>query len=74
MIANWFQVEIRSRTKLLQFHQDHRPAYWGTWSKTSRQVTGRRPLGKDTSGALNYDYDSEGTRRYDTRIMLLSSL
>ena len=46
--------------KLLQFHQDHRPPYWGTWSKTSREVTGRRPLGRDVRGLLNYDYDSEG--------------
>lgn len=46
--------------KLLQFHQDHRPPYWGTWSKSSKQVTGRRPLGRDTKGILNYDYDSEG--------------
>ncbi|CAN0105810.1 unnamed protein product, partial [Hapterophycus canaliculatus] len=45
--------------KLLQFHQDHRPPYWGTWSKASKQVTGRRPLGRDTKGLLNYDYDSE---------------
>ncbi|CAM9343973.1 unnamed protein product [Ectocarpus fasciculatus] len=53
------QVEVRNRMKLLQFHQDHRPAYWGTWSKNSTQVTGRRPLGRDTKGTLNYDYDSE---------------
>ncbi|CAN0211560.1 unnamed protein product, partial [Laminaria digitata] len=54
------QVEVRNRMKLLQFHQDHRPPYWGTWSKTSREVTGRRPLGRDVRGLLNYDYDSEG--------------
>ncbi|CAM9632897.1 unnamed protein product, partial [Ectocarpus sp. 13 AM-2016] len=53
------QVEVRNRMKLLQFHQDHRPPYWGTWSKSSSQVTGRRPLGRDTKGTLNYDYDSE---------------
>lgn len=46
--------------KLLQFHQDYRPPYWGTWSKTSREVTGRRPLGRDSKGLVNYDYDSEG--------------
>ncbi|CAN0205887.1 unnamed protein product, partial [Ectocarpus sp. 8 AP-2014] len=53
------QVEVRNRMKLLQFHQDHRPPYWGTWSKSSSQVTGRRPLGRHTKGTLNYDYDSE---------------
>lgn len=55
------QVEVCNRMKLLRFHQDHRPPYWGTWSKVSRQVTGRRPLGRDSNGLLNYDYDSEGT-------------
>lgn len=54
------QVEVRNRMKLLQFHQDHRPPYWGTWSKTSKEVTGRRPLGRDSRGILNYEYDSEG--------------
>lgn len=49
-----------NRMKLLQFHQDYRPPYWGTWSKTSREVTGRRPLGRDSKGLVNYDYDSEG--------------
>lgn len=51
---------MRNRMKLLQFHQDYRPPYWGTWSKTSREVTGRRPLGRDSKGLVNYDYDSEG--------------
>lgn len=54
------QVEVPNRMKLLQFHQDHRPPFWGTWSKSSRQVSGRRPFCRDRCGLLNYDYDSEG--------------
>ncbi|KAJ3354368.1 hypothetical protein GGF32_002576 [Allomyces javanicus] len=44
--------------KLLKFHEDRRPAYWGTWSKTSSVITGRRPLARDTA-VLDYEYDSE---------------
>ncbi|KNE66748.1 hypothetical protein AMAG_11245 [Allomyces macrogynus ATCC 38327] len=44
--------------KLLKFHEDRRPAYWGTWSKTSALITGRRPLARDTA-VLDYEYDSE---------------
>ena len=36
--------------KLLMFHENRRPAYWGTWSKQCRDVTGRRPLGKAQVG------------------------
>ena len=35
-----------SRAKLLQFHDNQRPAYWGTWTKKQNVVTGRRPLGR----------------------------
>ncbi|KAH9813806.1 chromatin assembly factor 1 subunit A-domain-containing protein [Melampsora americana] len=44
--------------KHLQFHEDVRPGYIGTWSKTSRLVKPRKPFGKD-SCLLDYDYDSE---------------
>lgn len=57
--------------KLLQFHQDYRPPYWGTWSKTSKDVTGRRPLGRDSQGLLNYDCDSEGGFHLDTKSLIL---
>ena len=46
------------RPKLLQFRENYRPAYWGTWRKRSRLVTGRRPLGKDPA-YLDYDVDSD---------------
>ncbi len=39
---------FRNKMKMLQFHEDMRPPYWGTWTKQSRVITGRRPLSKDT--------------------------
>ncbi|KAJ3257537.1 hypothetical protein HK103_004446 [Boothiomyces macroporosus] len=43
--------------KLLKFHTDLRPAYFGTWSKKSKSVNGKKPFGKDE--ALDYEVDSE---------------
>lgn len=43
--------------KLLQFAEDHRPAYYGTRRGQSRTVRGRKPFAKDI--AVDYDYDSE---------------
>ena len=51
-------ILVSNKYKFLGFHEDHRPPYHGTWSKSSSLVTGRRPLGKDTE-YLNYDVDSE---------------
>lgn len=33
--------------KLLQFHENYRPAYWGTWSKKSSHISPRCPLRQD---------------------------
>uniref|UniRef100_A0A8C2X5P9 Chromatin assembly factor 1, subunit A (p150) n=1 Tax=Cyclopterus lumpus TaxID=8103 RepID=A0A8C2X5P9_CYCLU len=33
--------------KLLQFHANYRPAYWGTWSKKSSHISPRCPLKRD---------------------------
>lgn len=43
--------------KLFQFDENHRPAYYGTWSRRSAAVNGRRPFGRDKS--LDYEYDSD---------------
>jgi hypothetical protein len=51
-------VQVRNKYKFLSFHEDIRPAYYGTWSKTSRVITGRNPFAKDTA-FLDYDVDSE---------------
>eukprot|EP01132_Coremiostelium_polycephalum_P011724 gene11724-14349_t len=43
--------------KLLKFHDDSRPAYYGTYSKKSKLINGRRPFRQDTE-VLDYNYDS----------------
>lgn len=35
------------RAKLLQFHENRRPPYWGTWRKKSKFVRPRAPLNQD---------------------------
>uniref|UniRef100_A0A3B4WSH6 Chromatin assembly factor 1, subunit A (p150) n=1 Tax=Seriola lalandi dorsalis TaxID=1841481 RepID=A0A3B4WSH6_SERLL len=44
--------------KLLQFHENYRPAYWGTWSKKSSHVSPRCPLRQDKD-LLDYEVDSD---------------
>lgn len=51
-------VRLVLRMKLLQFTENVRPAYYGTFTKRSQTVTGRRPFAKDES-KLEYDIDSE---------------
>merc|ERR1712173_394349 len=46
------------KAKLLQFHENQRPAYWGTWTKKTSSVSGRRPFGKDEE-VFEDDYDSD---------------
>ncbi|KAI9242487.1 MAG: chromatin assembly factor 1 subunit A-domain-containing protein [Podila humilis] len=46
------------RMRLFQFAENYRPAYYGTWSKRSKHINGRRFLGKDTH-LIEYDVDSE---------------
>ena len=48
----------KTKAKLLQFYENERPAYWGTWSKKSCVVGPRRPFAKDCH-YLEYDYDSD---------------
>ncbi|KAJ2613391.1 hypothetical protein H4S08_002230 [Coemansia sp. RSA 1365] len=44
--------------KLIQFHANRRPAYFGTCSKPLQHVSGRRPFAQDTT-ALDYSIDSD---------------
>jgi len=46
------------RAKLLQFHENYRPAYYGTWRKHSRVIHARHPLCRDRD-LLDYDVDSD---------------
>lgn len=36
------------KAKFLHFHENRRPAYYGTWRKKSANVKGRKPFGVDT--------------------------
>lgn len=51
-------VRLVLRMKLLQFTENVRPAYYGTFTKRSQTVTGRRPFARDES-KLDYYADSE---------------
>jgi hypothetical protein len=51
------------RAKLLQYHEDIRPPYWGTWQKKSKIITGRRPLAQDED-IFDYEVDSEAEWDY----------
>ncbi|XP_074598012.1 chromatin assembly factor 1 subunit A-like [Brevipalpus obovatus] len=42
----------------LSFEENLRPAYYGTWSKRPKVVSGRRPFSKE-SDVLNYEVDSD---------------
>ena len=35
------------KCKLLQFHKNYRPAYYGTWRKRSKQISPKNPFKKD---------------------------
>ncbi|CAK9804527.1 Chromatin assembly factor 1 subunit A [Anthophora plagiata] len=50
-------VEKR-RPKLLQFCENQRPPYWGTWRKRSGNIHPRRPFSKDSEW-FNYEVDSD---------------
>ncbi|KAJ1979803.1 hypothetical protein H4R35_001374 [Dimargaris xerosporica] len=50
--------------KLLQFHENIRPPYYGTWSKISRTLNGRRCFHQDKT-VLDYDFDSEAEWELD---------
>lgn len=52
------EVHVDNRKKFLKFNEDYRPPYWGTFSKRSSIISGRRPFAKDYN-LLNYDVDSE---------------
>ena len=43
---------------MLQFYDNQRPPYFGTWTKTSDKVNARKPFAMD-SEYFDYDYDSD---------------
>ena len=47
------------RMKLIQFHENVRPPYYGTWTKTSPDISSRNPFGRDNTSLVDYDVDSD---------------
>lgn len=45
---------MRYRCKLIQFNENRRPAYWGTWRKNSKKVSGRAPFKQDVSFPVEF--------------------
>ena len=52
------EKKIIKKAKLLQFHDNQRPAYFGTWTKKTTKISGRKPFGEDTE-LFDYEYDSD---------------
>ncbi|RZF40791.1 hypothetical protein LSTR_LSTR009276 [Laodelphax striatellus] len=48
----------RFKAKLLQFVENRRPPYWGTWRKKSNNIGARRPFNLDKT-IFEYDVDSD---------------
>lgn len=46
------------RTKFFKFHENRRPAYYGTWRKRSQFITARKPFAEDKD-TFNYEEDSD---------------
>ncbi|XP_037679877.1 chromatin assembly factor 1 subunit A isoform X2 [Choloepus didactylus] len=46
------------RMKLLQFSENHRPAYWGTWNRKTTAIRPRNPWAQDRK-LLDYEVDSD---------------
>lgn len=44
------------RMKLLQFCENHRPAYWGTWNKKTTMIHARNPWSKDSVSVVGFFY------------------
>ncbi|XP_067665214.1 chromatin assembly factor 1 subunit A-like [Haliotis asinina] len=49
---------VRHHCKLLQFHTNYRPPYYGTWRKTSQVLNPRNPFKQDTE-LFDYEVDSD---------------
>lgn len=52
-IVNQNVIIEKQRPKLLQFSENQRPPYWGTWRKRSNNITPRRPFARDEVSEIN---------------------
>ncbi|XP_070542644.1 chromatin assembly factor 1 subunit A-like [Ptychodera flava] len=54
-----FEEEVHEmKAKLLQFHENYRPAYWGSCLKRSSKINPRNPFRKDEE-IIDYEFDSD---------------
>ena len=51
------EKKVFKKAKLLQFHDNQRPAYFGTWTKKTDKISGRKPFG--VFADFDYEYDSD---------------
>ncbi|CAL1678089.1 unnamed protein product [Lasius platythorax] len=56
IISDTHKLE-KHRPKLLQFSENRRPPYWGTWRKRSNVLNPRRPFAKEK--LFDYEIDSD---------------
>ncbi|KAI9302481.1 chromatin assembly factor 1 subunit A-domain-containing protein [Cunninghamella echinulata] len=52
------EYKLLLKMKFLQFTEDVRPAYYGTWTKQSDKIKGNAPFTKDID-ILDYEHESE---------------
>lgn len=58
-VVDWGDfVQSFSRIKFLYFHENNRPGYIGTYSKSSTIISGRKFYAKDNT-LFDYEYDSD---------------
>ncbi|GBP27128.1 Chromatin assembly factor 1 subunit A [Eumeta japonica] len=58
MIESEPTIREKLKPKLLSFHENRRPPYWGTWRKKSNFIKPRKPFGQDEK-QLDYEVDSD---------------
>jgi len=51
-------IKNQIKAKFLQFSENTRPAYFGTWTKSTNKITGRKIHGLDND-VFNYEIDSD---------------
>ena len=56
-LLNQLQDRELFPAKILMYHEDARPGYFGTWTRSSKIIGPRRPFGKDVV-EFDYNYDS----------------
>ena len=56
-LLNQLQDRALFPAKVLIYHEDARPGYFGTWTRSSKIIGPRRPFGKDVV-EFDYNYDS----------------